>query len=68
MKDVPQMITSKDLDYIKDMFNWNFVAIKKYQEYLEYVTEEDIKKELNKLIKLHTDNCNDLVILLETED
>ena len=27
--EVPNIITGKDLDYLKDMFNWNYEALKK---------------------------------------
>ena len=35
MKNVPNEISTKDLQYIKDMFNWNFVAMKKFDDYIE---------------------------------
>ncbi len=33
MKDIPEMISTKDSAYIKDMFNWNYVAYKKFDNY-----------------------------------
>lgn len=58
-------MTGKDLDYIKDIFNYNIVAIKKYQEYQNYLQDDNIIKMLNKLIKEHTDNAKELEMLLE---
>ena len=30
MKNIPEMISTKDIAYIKDMFNWNYILFKKY--------------------------------------
>ena len=47
MKNVPEMTSTKDSAYIKDMFNWNFVAMKKFDNYIENVEDEEIVKKLN---------------------
>lgn len=65
MKNVKTMISTKDSAYLKDMFNWNFVALKKYSDYLEYVEDEEINKLLNDLIKMHTKNCQEIITILE---
>ena len=67
MKNVPEMISTKDSAYIKDMFNWNFVAMKKFDNYIENVEDEEIVKKLNNLADMHFQNCNTLIILLEGE-
>ena len=41
--EVPNIITGKDLDYLSDMFNWNYEAIKKTNECLINVEDEQIK-------------------------
>lgn len=65
MKNIETMISTKDSAYIKDMFNWNLVALKKYSDYLEYVEDEKIAKLLDELIKMHNKNCEDLIRILE---
>lgn len=67
MKNVPEMISTKDSAYIKDMFNWNFVAMKKFDDYLDHVENEEIAKKLNSLADMHFKNCNILIKLLEGE-
>ena len=67
MKNVQEMISTKDSAYIKDMFNWNFVAMKKFDNYIENVEDEEIVKKLNNLADMHFQNCNTLIKLLEGE-
>ena len=67
MKNVPEMISTKDSAYIKDMFNWNFVAMKKFDNYSENVENEEIIKELISLADMHFQNCNTLIKLLGGE-
>ncbi len=54
MNEVPNIISTKDLDYIKDMLNWNFVLVKKTSYYLNNVNNGESKKLLEKIIKVHT--------------
>ena len=65
MKNVPEMISTKDSAYIKDMFNWNFVAMKKFDDYLDNIENEEIAKKLDQLAEIHFQNCNTLIKLLE---
>lgn len=66
MKNVPTMISTKDSAYIKDMFNWNLVAMKKYSDYLEYVSDDKIADLLEELINMHSKNCKELISILES--
>ena len=66
MKNVPEMISTKDIAYIKDMFNWNFVAMKKFEDYSVNVENEEIAKKLDTLIDMHFSNCNTIAQLLES--
>jgi len=40
---VPNIITGKDLDYLSDMFNWNYGAYKSIINSLENVNDKEIK-------------------------
>ena len=40
MKEVPNIISTKDLSYIKDMLSWNLVMAKKSKEYLKLVGDK----------------------------
>ncbi len=68
MKNIPEMISTKDIAYIKDMFNWNYILFKKYDNYLENIEDEEICKLTNELSNLHFNNCNELLNLLEGSD
>ncbi len=57
-------MTEKDLLYLSDAFNWNLIALKKYKAYEEF-TNNDTSKLIKKLIKLHEDNCNDILSMLK---
>ena len=65
MKNIPEMISTKDIAYIKDMFNWNYILFKKYDNYLENIEDEEIYKLTNDLSNLHFNNSNELLNLLE---
>lgn len=51
MKSVPSIISTKDLSYLEDMLNWNFILIKKINNYIDEVKDEDVKKVLVKASK-----------------
>lgn len=57
-------MTEKDLLYLNDAFNWNLIALKKYKVYEEF-TNNDTSKLIKKLIKLHEDNCNEILSMLK---
>lgn len=40
---VPNIITSKDLDYLSDMFEWNYAALKKSNDAINKVSNEEIR-------------------------
>ena len=65
MQEIENMITSKDNSYIKDIFNWNYILFKKYNDYLNNIENQQILKITNELINLHFNNCNLLINLLE---
>ncbi len=69
MKNVPEMISTKDSAYIKDMFNWNFIAFKKLDFYLNYIEDKEISQLTNKIANMHFENCSTLIkLLMESED
>lgn len=53
MKEVPNIISTKDLSYIKDMLSWNLVMAKKSKEYLNLVGDKDVKELLKKVNEVH---------------
>lgn len=65
MKSVPNIISTKDLSYLEDMLNWNFVLIKKVNNYLIDIKDEDVVKCLEKAYKDLMKNYNDILSTLE---
>ena len=65
MNKVPEMISTKDLMYISDMFNWHLTSAKKFEQYSALVEDKTCSKKLTDLCKMHYDVCESLVELLE---
>ena len=63
--EVPNIITVKDLDYLSDMFNWNYEAIKKMNVAVNQVTDEQLKNILEKGYNLFKNNLNVTLSILK---
>lgn len=61
---VPNIITGKDLDYLSDMFNWNYDALKKMNVATNHVEDEEIKQITNKGYNLFNNNLNVIISIL----
>lgn len=61
MKKVPDMISSKDLSYLEDMFNWHYVIAKKAQTYMDIVSDESIKEFFENVYNTHKSICNKIL-------
>jgi len=64
MDTVPTMISTKDLDYIKDMLNWNFIAAKKATHYLEHIEDEEVSDLVGQISEMHKQHFNTLLSIL----
>lgn len=62
--EVPNIITGKDLDYLSDMFNWNYTVLKSTNEGLTNVEDEEIKNVLKKGYNLFNNNLNVILSIL----
>lgn len=65
--EVPNIITGKDLDYLSDMFEWNYGALKKMNVAVEQVEDEQIKEVLTKGYDLFKNNLNTVLSILNEE-
>ena len=63
--EVPNIITGKDLDYLSDMFLWNYEALKKSVEASNNVEDEDIRTVIDKASDLFDNNLNIILKTLE---
>lgn len=61
---VPNIITGKDLDYLSDMFNWNYGAYKSAYNSLESITDEEIKSMVERAVTLFHSNLNNVLNIL----
>lgn len=65
MKEVPNVISNKDLLYIKDMLNWNLIMNKKIYCFLDCVDDEDATKVLIKAMKMHSEHFDELLDIFD---
>ncbi|MCI8347268.1 MAG: hypothetical protein HFJ12_04905 [Bacilli bacterium] len=63
--EVPNIISGKDLDYLSDMFTWNYGAYKNVSNNINSVNDEEIKNVLQKASNLFLDNMNKTLEILE---
>ena len=63
--EVPDIITGKDLDYLSDMFNWNYEALKKMNVAVNQTTDERIRTTLEKGYNLFKNNLNIILSILD---
>lgn len=64
MNEPPVMLSTKDLSYISDMFEWNFVACKTSNHLSTLVGDKEIKDLLERVSKMHSSICKNLVKML----
>lgn len=62
---VPDMISGKDLDYLTDMYNWNYNAFKQSIDYANATEKEDLIKLLDKATNLFNNNMEEILSILE---
>lgn len=65
MDTVPNIISTKDLAYLTDMFHWNFVAAKEIYHFMNEVKEEGIKEILEDAFRMHTVHCKFILTILQ---
>lgn len=65
MKTVPNIISTKDLSYLEDMLNWNFILLKKINHYINESKDEDIINMFDKCYNELLNNYNDILNVLE---
>lgn len=62
---VPDIITGKDLDYLQDMFNWNFIAYKNTVDALNMIEDTTLEKHLEKVSETFYEIMSDVLDTLE---
>lgn len=64
-KVVPNIITGKDLDYLSDMFTWNYGCLKNTNEAISNVQDEQIKELLNRAYEFFNNNLGNVLSILQ---
>ncbi len=62
---VPNIISGKDLDYLTDIFNWNYSAYKSTINMSDEITDDDLLDVLKKCTNLFYDNMINTLDILE---
>ena len=64
VQNVPAIISTKDLAYLEDMFQWNFNACKKAHHYMNEINNEEIKNGVNNIYEMHKNICSEIINIL----
>lgn len=62
---VPNIISTKDLDYLSDMFEWNIEALKCTNDSVSKVSSTDLKEVLEKGVETFKSNINMVLDVLK---
>lgn len=68
MNEVPNMISTKDLSYITDMLNWNYLAVKEAYNNANKASDEEIRNLLLRVSDMHLDHYKRILNLLPKEE
>lgn len=65
MECVPNIISTKDLDFLSDIFGWNLNASKKALYFSKSIEDENLKDVAHDIALMHADICNRVIFILE---
>lgn len=68
MKKVPKMLTSKDVLYLEDVFNWNITATRKLDFYNTLIDDKNMNDLFNDIASMHYEICDNIIHILESGD
>lgn len=63
--EVPNILTSKDLNYLSDSFEWNILSLKKTNDSIPKVNDEEIKSILKEACNLFDANLKTILSMLD---
>lgn len=67
-KKAPDILTGKDLDYLKDIFGWNYITYKFSEDALQFIDDKEITKVFTECRNLFYENMNTVLNILENGD
>ena len=62
---VPKILSTKDLDYLSDMFGWNYGALKKTNMFISNTNNNDVKMILEEGYNLFKNNLMSILEVLK---
>lgn len=68
MNTVPQIISTKDLAYLSDMFEWNQMAFKQINHFISEVKDNNVKELLERFRNMHEDHMHFIISILKKEE
>ena len=68
MELIPKMISTKDLLYLSDLFEINYLAFKEVSSYIKMIQDKEIKDTLERMKNLHEDHLHYIISILKQED
>lgn len=66
-KKAPDILTGKDLDYLKDIFGWNYTLYKLGENSIDYIKSQEIVKLFKECNNFFYDNMNTIIDILAKE-
>lgn len=67
-KEVPAILTGKDLEYLKDIFGWNYTIYKEEENAYSFIKDNKIKKMVKQCADFCYENMNTVLNILEDGD
>ena len=61
---VPDIISNKDLDYLVDMFNWNYTGYKELYNTLENISDNEVKTMISRVSEVLYNNMTNILNVL----
>ncbi|HPE15203.1 MAG TPA: hypothetical protein PLT65_05210 [Bacilli bacterium] len=65
MKEIPNIISDKDLLYLNDAFDWNFNLAKETYNYIELLENNDFKSVLETITNMHKQYSINIINILK---
>lgn len=67
MEQPPNVITTKDLAYLKDAMSWELLAMKKCHHFAaDHCSDQELQNQLNGLGQMHQNHYNQLLQYLQS--
>jgi hypothetical protein len=68
MKTPPNVISGKDLNYLKDMLSWNLAAAKQAKHYVNEATDPEVKGQLEAVYQMHKKHYDAVLLILQNSN